>query len=537
MKKGLGVALVVVAAGFCLLWYLPYFQNQFQIGFFAYTRTFARAFFEGGGFGGLDGFGGGFGGFGGGFGGFGGSGGESQGLVEATGLHPRIGEFLWRFVSQFYINIGGVLLAAGLVTTAFCRLSWAVLREYTLLALPVFFYFFTSPEPTVAAWSMYLLLGMGLLALCVRGFRRLGRSLGRKRGFRRSADWGWGRLAGALAAFACVPVFVFCFHHNPLERNLLQVRQAATVGNYERCFEISDRVCRERAGVSLDEETEEVKRQRVEMTAWLKLSLLQTGRLNNMFLDYDGVPLMGGMFASDFPYEQECAYPYVLLQDCLGIYAPQVPFILSVFEKKGWQNRFVKPLLRAELHTGQGRLLQKSLRYAARTVAYRKVALDGAWASALASSEDGSRPVPLQSASLVRGGNHLDGWVKLYAEGFPGKPAEFSVPLLDYYTLLCLLDKRLDRVEFLAEQGARLGCKTLPAYMQEAVCFMRNYPSSLPRKQMLETPYMGYHLSLNVLEEVEEVYRAWALYHNGKMDFVEASRLYRNTFTYRLYFL
>lgn len=507
MKKRLGVALVVVAAGFCLLWYLPYFQNQFQIGFFAYTRTFARAFFE--------------------FPWLGRA--ECEGLVESVGLYPRIGEFLWRFVSQFYINIGGILLTAGLITAAFCRLSWAVLREYTLLALPVFFYFFTSPEPTVAAWSMYLLLGMGLLALCVRGFRR-GHLRRLSRG--RAANWGWGRMAGALAAFACVPVFVFCFHHNSLERNLLQVRQAACVGNYERCFAISDKVCRERASVPLDEEKEAVRVQRVEMTAWLKLSLLQTGRLNNMFLDYDGVPLMDGMFASGFPYEEACAYPYVLLQDCLGVYAPQVPFILSYFEKKGWQNRFVEPLLRAELHTGQGRLLQKSLRYASRTLAFASCDTYGA-----APVVDGSRPVPLQSACLVRGSNHLDGWVKLYAEGFPGKPAEFSVPLLEYYTLLCLLEKRLDRVDFLAEQGARLGCKTLPAYMQEAVCFMRNYPSSLPRKQMLETPYMGYYLSLNVLEEVEEVYRAWALYHNGKMNFLEASRLYRNTFSFRLYFL
>lgn len=501
MKKGLGVALVVVAAGFCLLWYLPYFHNQFQIGFFAYTRTFVRAFFEGPWTGRA----------------------ESAGLVAATGLHPRIGEFLWRFVSQFYINTPCILLAAGLVTAAFCRLSWAVVREYTLLLLPVFFYFFTSPEPAMAGWSMYLLLGMGLLALCVRIFRWR---------FRLGADGGWGRLAGALAAFACVPVFVFCAHHNPLERNLLQVRQAAYAGNYERCFEISDRVCRERASVPLDEETEAVQVQRVEMTAWLKLSLLQTGRLNNMFLEYGDVPLMGGMFGSDFPYMNECAYPYVLLQDCLGVYAPQVPFILSSFEKKGWQNRFVEPLLRAELHTGQGRLLQKSLRYASRTLAHRKVALEMPCAV-----EDGSRPVPLQSASLVRGGNHLDGWVKLYTEGFPGKPAEFSVPLLEYYTLLCLLEKRLDRVEFLAEQASHLGCKTLPAYMQEAVCFMRNYPSSLSRKQMLETPYMGYHLNLNVLEEVEDVYRTWALYHVGKMDFMEASRLYRHTFTFRFYFL
>ena len=241
---------------------------------------------------------------------------------------------------------------------------------------------------------------------------------------------------------------------------------------------------------------------------------------------------MGGMGGSDCPYMNECAYPYVLLQDCLGVYAPQVPFILSHFEKEGWQNRFVEPLLRAELHTGQGRLLQKSLRYASRTLAHRKMALEMPCAV-----EDGSRPVPLQSASLVRGGNHLDGWVKLYAEGFPGKPAEFSVPLLEYYTLLCLLDKRLDRVEFLTEQASQLGCKTLPAYMQEAVCFMRNYPSSLSRKQMLETPYMGYHLNLNVLEDVETVYRAWALYHIGKMDFMEASRLYRHTFTFRFYFL
>ncbi len=499
-----GAALVVVAAGFCLLWYLPYFHNQFQVGFFAYTRTFVRAFFEGAWLGRP----------------------EGQGLVEAVGLHPRLGEFLWRFVSQFYINTPCILLAAGLVTAAFCRLAWAVLRQYSLFVLPVFFYFFTSSEPAVAGWSMDLLLGMGVLALCVRAF-------GFWRRFERRG-WGWGRFAVACVAFACVPGFVLGYHHNALERNILQVRQAASAGNYERCFQISDRVCRERASVPLEDEKEAVKVQRAEMTAWLKLSLLQTGRLNNMFLDYNDMPWMDGMFASGFPYTEECAYPYVLLQDCLGVYAPQVPFILSYLEKKGWQNRFVGPLLRAELHTGQFRLLQKSLRYASRTLAYRNVAEEF---EGDCRGEDGSRPVPLQSASLVRGGNHLDGWVRIYAEGFAGKPAEMSLPLWEYYTLLCLMEKRLDRLEYLAGWGARLGCKTLPVYMQEAICFIRNYPSSWDRKQMLETPYMGYHLSLHVLEEVEEVYRAWTLYHVGKMDFMEASRSFRNTFTFRFYFL
>ncbi|MDE5544423.1 MAG: hypothetical protein K2I83_03315 [Bacteroidales bacterium] len=81
LRYGNGL-IVFVFAVVWFIFYLPYFQHQADTGFFAYTHNFARPFFD-------------------------------------SDQAPRVNEFLWRFVSQFYMNVPLIVLVVGLMVWGF----------------------------------------------------------------------------------------------------------------------------------------------------------------------------------------------------------------------------------------------------------------------------------------------------------------------------------------------------------------------------------------------------------------------------------
>lgn len=70
----------------------------------------------------------------------------------------------------------------------------------------------------------------------------------------------------------------------------------------------------------------------------------------------------------------------------------------------------------------------------------------------------------LADTGLCEGGGFIDGWVeKAYPKYTKNKN------LLNYYTLLALLQKRIEEVPALTKRYKELGYYRLPTYLQEAI--------------------------------------------------------------------
>lgn len=121
---------IILVSLFTLAWfifYLPYFVHQADVSLFTYTSSFVRPFFD-------------------------------------SGSAPRVSEFLWRFVSQFYMNVPLICVVVAFMVVGFCVTSRKTVGPYTPFLLPLFFLLFPSPDPAQASIAVSLWLIMGALA-------------------------------------------------------------------------------------------------------------------------------------------------------------------------------------------------------------------------------------------------------------------------------------------------------------------------------------------------------------------------------------
>lgn len=617
----------VAFAAFCLLYALPALEHQGHITFFCYLPEFIRPFFDG-----L-------------FSHTQAS--VSQGIVATNGilsnaelwagtspnaLQPRIAEFLWRFVSQFYLNKPLALLAATGVTTLFLLSCRTTARVYTLLLLPLFFYFFTQPEPLHAAVAIALLVDMAALSVAARLLRTnihplafacilfvitvLCFVIGGKWAFLFGAGFvlillaatlvaskettervtekttekafGWPKvttktLVGGLMAlllatlltwnvaytpafaypryvWALIALFImglglgifgrhearlfmpflgmalamsFLSLQTSLDRTLLKAQNAIEANNYARSLQLCERYYEKYHPAQDEMKDENIAASRFTLAACLKLSLLQQGELCSRFLDYTNYYEMNLMYPADLPFRYTCAWPYIKTYDALRLYAPQVPFIFAYTEKVGYQNRLAEPLLAAEYGTQQIRLAKITRRYIKSTLYGQRVSVP-----ACVGVEDGARPLPLSSPDLVRGGASPDEWVRVYVARY--KVADSALcglnrPLLDYYTLLLLLDKDLGAMPDIVKTYAACGAPVLPVYVQEALCIWCMEQGENPQA-ILRHDFDGYHINIDNFERVDAVYRARYMVQNGQESFADLTRKYASTYTYHYLF-
>ena len=133
LKWGSLIPVILFAIGW-FLYYLPYFKHQADISFFAYTGNFVQPFFDG---------------------------------TSA----PRISEFLWRFVSQFYFNTPLIIAVVAFLMIGFCITSWATAGPYTPFLLLLYCLLFPSVDPAQASIAISLWLNMGALSIFFLLFR------------------------------------------------------------------------------------------------------------------------------------------------------------------------------------------------------------------------------------------------------------------------------------------------------------------------------------------------------------------------------
>lgn len=127
LRYGNGLIILVFAVVW-FIFYLPCFQHQADISAFAYTRSFALPFFD-------------------------------------SDQAPRVNEFLWRFVSQFYINVPLIVVTVGLMVLGFYYTCEKTVGPYTPFLLPLFFMLFPSSDVLQASTAISLWLIMAALTV------------------------------------------------------------------------------------------------------------------------------------------------------------------------------------------------------------------------------------------------------------------------------------------------------------------------------------------------------------------------------------
>lgn len=341
-----------------------------------------------------------------------------------------------------------------------------------------------------------------------------------------------------LIATGVTCVLVFVCARSPLLQTITKVENAVIKGDYAKSLRLCDRYF-QKFGVLKKHPSEKVLEGRYRLASYLRLSLLTEGELNNRFLDYSNLHEMGLMYPAPLPFIGGYDYSYIQVYDKLGLWAPAVPQIRSNMELFGIQNRFIEPLIRAQIGTAQVRLMQTTFYYAKKSLYTRpfyRAARDTVQ-TMLAQGIDGSRPASLQDSCLHQGGYFIDQWVASEVEyRLSQGDSVFSAPMVDYYAFLNLMDKRLDRIGLLLRLYRLAEVKTLPRYMQEAVCLQAGFPQKTSPQQLLENRYQGYRISTGAAADVQSVVSALDQLRQRRISFEEVTRKYNSTYTYHYLF-
>lgn len=338
-----------------------------------------------------------------------------------------------------------------------------------------------------------------------------------------------------LVALALGCVLVFGLNRDPLSRSLVQVQNAVSHNDYTESLRICDRYY-QRYGNAFNREDRESMQNRYHLSSYLRLSLLMTGQLGNRFFEYASLPEVAWMmYPMPLPFVGAQDYSYIKTYESLGLAAPSVPQILSCIELFGLQNRFIEPLVKAEIATGQYRLLENTFYYARKTFYAKKFyhLYRSEVKQLTAACQDGSRPVSLQDSTLREGGYFIDDWVqKEFEYRFASDPGTINAALGDYYTFLMLLEKKMDKIPTILEHYGRMDNKTLPVYLQEAICIQAGYPQHISKKKLLSASYGGFRLSAASADAVSDTYVAYQAMKQNKISFEEVQRKYGDTYTF-----
>lgn len=341
-----------------------------------------------------------------------------------------------------------------------------------------------------------------------------------------------------LIAMGVTFVLVFGCAHDPLQQTTAKVENAVSQGDYAKSLRLCDRYF-QKFGILKKHPSEKTLEGRYRLASYLRLSLLMEGELNNRFLDYSNLHEMGLMYPAPLPFIGGYDYSYIQVYDNLGLFAPAVPQIRSNMELFGIQNRFIEPLIRAQIGTAQVRLMQTTFYYAKKSLYTRPfyLAARDTVKAMLAQGIDGSRPASLQDSCLHPGGYFIDQWVAGEVEyRLLQGDSVFSAPMVDYYAFLNLLDKRLDKLELLLRLYRLAEVKTLPRYMQEAVCLQEGFPQKTSLQQLLENRYQGYRINTGAAADVQNVAVALDQLRLRRISFEEVTRRYNSTYTYHYLF-
>lgn len=376
-----------------------------------------------------------------------------------------------------------------------------------------------------------------------------------------------GAAAVVLTMGLTVALAVSC--QSPEERCLNAVQKAVYQDDFQGGLEAVNQFYAEHAEEN-EHPSEEVMAQRWEISAYARLCLLMTGELNRRFLAYYPVRELAAMLQGPLPMVERHCYAYARMYYEMGLYGPALPVVLWQVEDKGWSKPTVDLLFRIYTQSHQYRAAQtywqalqqqrKTKRWSKpwhRVMTYKDTSCGAAcgvspYVSSPCEPIDGTRPMPLTDTCLTgpkQNEAFIDGYVRACFEhklrpnamgaavvdSNAAVAANLNPYLTDYYTLICLLDKRMDQVPTLIKVY-RAQNRPLPDYLQEAVLMYASTPEHAAALEADGLTHKALQLNPEIEERVNRVLRDFEMLKIGSLPFDEMTKRYAATYTYHLLF-
>ncbi len=272
--------------------------------------------------------------------------------------------------------------------------------------------------------------------------------------------------------------------------------------------------------------------ERAEMATTLKWALLAGGRLNEDFLAYGTVPEMGLMLPISFPADDRIAKPYSCLTMACGLYVPALSTMICTTDRNGLDLFSARLLTEICLKTGRLSLARRYIAYlpkAEQSDRYRKLMQGHQALWAWDSLPYHLTPEPHTTDAWVDRFYPLDSAEKA---AFDLNPAQARC-LLDYYTLLQLLHKRLDRLPRIVEAYRDLGASRLPTYVQEALLLSMNYLNGgISKGELLQWREGDLRIEPDVIARFEQWFFDFNHWRNGADNWPEIRQNYEGSYVF-----
>lgn len=275
--------------------------------------------------------------------------------------------------------------------------------------------------------------------------------------------------------------------------------------------------------------------ERTEMATTLKWALLTGGRLNEDFLAYGAIPEMGLMLPVRFPADHRIAKPYSCLTMACGLYVPALSTMICGTDRNGLDLFSARLLTEICLKTGR-------LSLARRYIAHLPKAEQNDWYQKLAQGRQALWAWDSLPYHLTPEPRTTDAWVERFYPLDSAEKAAFNLNpaqarcLLDYYTLLQLLYKRLDRVSSIVEAYRDLGVSRLPTYIQEALLLSMNYLNGgISKNELLQWREGDLRIEPDVIARFEQWFFDFNRLRNGADNWNEIRR--KHGASYVFYFI
>ncbi|MCM1170434.1 MAG: DUF6057 family protein [Bacteroides sp.] len=274
---------------------------------------------------------------------------------------------------------------------------------------------------------------------------------------------------------------------------------------------------------------------RDEMATILKWALLTSGRLNEDFLSYHGIPEMGLLLPFGFP-AIEIAKPYSCLTMACGLYVPALSTMICATDRNGLDLFSARLLTQICIKIGR-------LSLARRYISYLPEEEQAMWYQKIQEGKQSLWAWDSLPYCLPHEPYSTDAWIQLF---YPTNAAEKealnlndgqAACFLDYFTLLQLLYKQLGLLPFIIDSYRESGAKRLPTYVQEAFILSSNYliADGISQEELLQWRKGELRIEPNVIARFERWFNDFYLLQNGAMSLTEMQKKYGDT--YMFYFI
>lgn len=286
----------------------------------------------------------------------------------------------------------------------------------------------------------------------------------------------------------------------------------------------------------------------------LKLSLLMDNRLLDDFFKYRHIPEMQGMIPDMIPYTDPHSFAYAKLYQETGLFGSVIPILEYTLENYYHQIRMLRILLPIEIECRQYTLAEKIIPMMEKSIGNRQFTKENKKKlQDFLNQNMSENPSPV-GTGLTLNLAHLKadylisrkvedllleenkkriGWENdrliLNARRL-NESTPINKAALDYYTLVCLLNGKLENLPIITAEYRKLGISELPDYLQEGLALWMNIKDTNTLTDD-HSSFMGYPLQKKNTELCDKIRTEM---QNGKSK-EELDRLYGDTYTLHYY--